>query len=90
MEYTVEWWRWVLLMVLFVGLFGAWWWVNRGKINLQKLMTPPEQNIKILERQWVSHGVSVFLVEVKGERFLLARTQGNVSWQKLESKSKSA
>ncbi|MFZ5806707.1 MAG: flagellar biosynthetic protein FliO [Verrucomicrobiota bacterium] len=89
MEYSVEWWRWVLLIVLFAGLFGAWWWVNRGKINFQKLMTPPEPQIKIIERQWVSHGVAIFLVEVKGERFLLARTQGNVSWQKLESQSKS-
>lgn len=90
METQIEWWRWVLLILLFGGLFGVWLWVNRGRLNWKAMAKPYEPQIKILERNWVTHQLSIFLVDVKGEKFLLARTPGNLSWQKLERDSEEA
>ncbi len=85
METQIEWWRWILLIILFGVLFGVWWWVNRGKLNWKTLVKAPQSQIKVLERLWVSHQLALFLVEVGKEKFLLARTPGSLSWQKLES-----
>ena len=84
----IEWWRWVLMAALFAALFGMWWWVNRDKFSLKKLMEPPVSRIKVVERQWVSHQLTLFLIELDGERFLLARTPGSLSWQKVGEAAK--
>jgi hypothetical protein len=85
MENTIEWWRWFILIAIFGSLLGLWWWVNREKLTWKKLTTPPQYKIKVLERQWVSNHLTLFLVEVDGNRYLLARTNGSLSWQPLDS-----
>lgn len=87
MENPIEWWRWALLILLFGALFGAWLWVNKGKLNWKTLVQPTDPKIKVLEKYWVSGNLSLFLIEVKDEQFLLARTPGSLSWQKLETSS---
>ncbi len=78
-----EWWRLVTLVIIFGVLFALWWWVNRGKVNLQSLLKAREQFIKVEEQRWLSSHLCIVLVQVGEERFLLAHNQHGISWQKL-------
>ncbi len=79
----VEWWRLVTLAIIFGVLFALWWWVNRGKMNLQNLLKTREQSIKVEEQRWLNSHSGIVLVRVDQERFLLAFSQHGVAWQKL-------
>jgi flagellar biogenesis protein FliO len=81
----VEWWRLAFLGLIFIGLFVLWWWVNRGRINFRGLLNPKEPKIKVEDQRWLNSRSSVVLVQVEGERFLLAQSQHGVAWQKLAS-----
>lgn len=80
---TLHWWNWALLILLFGGLFAAWWYVNRGNLSFKKFIQPNTLKIKVLESRWVASQTFVSIVEVDGARFLLARTIGGVAWQPL-------
>jgi flagellar biogenesis protein FliO len=79
----VEWWRLLLLVLLMGALFGFWWWVNRGRLNLQDLIKPKTPEIKVIEQRWLQSRISLLLVEVDGRRYLLATTPHSVAWQPL-------
>lgn len=86
---TIELWRWGVLAVMMGGLLGVWLWANRGKGGTWKrFLTSPRSSIKVCDRRWIGAKTSVALIEVEGERFLLAQTPSAVSWQKMESKKK--
>jgi flagellar biogenesis protein FliO len=82
---SFEWWRLVILTLIFGVLFGLWWWVNRSKVNFQSLLKSREQLIKIEEQRWLNAHSSIALVQVGEERFLLAQNQHGLAWQKLHS-----
>jgi flagellar biogenesis protein FliO len=81
----VEWWRLLFFALIFVGLFILWWWVNRGRISFKNILKPSEPKIKVEDQRWLNSRSSVVLVQVEGERFLLAQSQHGVAWQKLAS-----
>lgn len=77
-------WRLGLLVGVFLILFAIWGWVNRGRVNFDRLLKSRDQTIKIGEQRWLNSHFSVLLVEVGRERFLLAQNQHGLAWQKLE------
>jgi|GEM_PF-5455554 len=79
----IEWWRLLLVALIFGGLFATWLWVKKGDLSLKGLVQPPNLKMKVLERQWLTSQTFIFLIEVEGARFLLARTHGGVAWQPL-------
>jgi hypothetical protein len=74
--------RWIVLGLLFAGLFGLWYWSKRqARINSPpgKAGTTP---LRIAQKRWLDKGTGVCLVEAEGQSFLLAYTaNGGVSWQ---------
>ncbi len=79
----VEWWRLLVLALIFGVLFGVWWWLNRNKLSFQSLLKSREQQIVIEEQRWLNSRLSIVLVQVGDERFLLAQNQHGLAWQKL-------
>jgi hypothetical protein len=77
--------RFILLGLIFAGLFGLWFWSRRqaaGKtLNGQALGA----RFTILQKRWLDKGTGVCLVEAEDKTFLLAYTAGGgVSWQAIE------
>ena len=85
----MEWWRLVVLLIIFGLLLGIWWWVNRGRLNFQNLMRAREQQIQVEEQRWLNAHSCILLVQVGSERFLLAQGQHGVAWQKLAAREDS-
>lgn len=86
MEDSIElWWRILVIIVVLGALAALWLWINRDTLSWEKVVNPPARRIKILERHWLASQVALFLVEVDGQAFLLARTQGGLAWQPLEN-----
>jgi hypothetical protein len=79
--------RWIILGLLFTGLFAAWYWSRRqARLNgtLSKNSTSP---LRVMQKRWIDKGTGVCLVEAEGETYLLAYTaNGGVSWQPLAKK----
>jgi hypothetical protein len=77
--------RWILLGLLFVGLFGLWLWSRRQAAGHGPLGSNPGSSFKVLQKRWVDQRTGVCLVEAEEQTFLLAYTVGGgVSWQVLE------
>ncbi len=85
MEHSLPWWRWLLLLLLFATLVGAWYGLNRDKLNPRNWLAPSTSLIRVLERRWLGSKSYISLVEVNGQRFLLAQTPQGVAWQKIDS-----
>ena len=80
---SLPWWRVAVLGLIFVVLLGIWLWVNRERVNLRGLLQPSTHQIVFHEQRYVNPRTVVCLVEVEGERFLLAQSQGSLAWQPL-------
>ena len=84
-----SWWRIVALLVVLGLLLFVWWKVNRGRfgtnlgLGLDRLLKPAGQRLVLGEQRWLNGRTVVCVVEIDGERFLLAQTQGALAWQPL-------
>jgi flagellar biogenesis protein FliO len=77
--------RWILLGLLFVGLFALWLWSRRQASRQGPLGANGGSSFKVLQKRWVDQRTGVCLVEAEDQTFLLAYTVGGgVSWQPLE------
>ncbi len=77
--------RWTLLVLLFGGLVGVWWWAKRKAAVLGTPTGAPGSSFKVLQKRWVDQRTGVCLVEAEEKIFLLAYTVGGgVSWQPLD------
>ena len=77
--------RWILLVLLFAGLLGTWFWSRRQATRNGPLGSHPGSSFKVLQKRWVDQRTGVCLVEAEDQTFLLAYTVGgSVSWQPLE------
>jgi hypothetical protein len=83
--------RWTLLGILFVGLFGLWFWSRRQAAGKNILGAAIGSSFKILQKKWVDQKTGVCLVEAEDKTFLLAYTVGGgVCWQAVEKKAESS
>ncbi len=83
-----SWWRIAAMLVVLGLLLLVWWKVNRGQVGLGKLgldrfLKPEARRLVLGEQRWLNGRTVVCVVEVGGERFLLAQTQGALAWQPL-------
>ena len=79
--------RYVLLALLFIGLFGLWLW-SRKQAARNGPLNGVESTFKVLQKRWVDQRTGVCLVEAEEQTFLLAYTVGGgVSWQALDKSS---
>src|SRR5271170_3981964 len=77
--------RWILLGLLFAGLFYAWWGSRKQAARNGPLGLHAGSNFKVLQKRWVDQRTGVCLVEAEEKTFLLAYTVGGgVSWQVVE------
>jgi hypothetical protein len=77
--------RWVLLGLLFAGLFYAWWWSRKQAALNSPLGPNPGSSFKVLQKRWIDQRTGVCLVEAEEKTFLLAYTVGGgVSWQAID------
>ncbi len=76
--------RWIILGLLFAGLFGLWLWSRRQAASRGPLGNNAGASFKVLQKRWVDQRTGVCLVEAEHQVFLLAYTVGGgVSWQVL-------
>ncbi len=84
-----SWWRIAALLVVLGLLLFIWWKVNRGRfgtaLGLDRLLKPAGQRLVLGEQRWLNGRTVVCVVEIDGERFLLAQTQGALAWQPLKA-----
>ncbi|SDU24905.1 Flagellar biosynthesis protein, FliO [Verrucomicrobium sp. GAS474] len=88
----LAWWRLAALIVLFAVLLGIWFYLNRSRFNLRSLGSLGStvgggRKIEVKEQRWLTSRTSVALVEVDGQRFLLAHGPDTASWQPLQPSS---
>jgi hypothetical protein len=77
--------RWILLGLLFAGLFGLWLWSRRQASRHGPAGSSLGASFKVLQKRWVDQRTGVCLVEAEDQVFLLAYTVGGgVSWQPLD------
>ena len=77
--------RWILLVLVFAGLFGLWLWSRRQAARRGPAVSGPGASFKVLQKRWVDQRTGVCLVEAEDQVFLLAYTVGGgVSWQALD------
>lgn len=77
--------RWALLILLFAGLFGVWFWSRRQAMGQGGPGGTSGSALKIIQKRWIDQRTGVALVEAEDKTFLLAYTVGGgVSWQPLE------
>lgn len=77
--------RLLLAVGILLGLGGVWFWVNRGKWELSKILKRSESRLALKENRWINQKTGVGLLEVDGERFMLAYTVGGgLAWQRLD------
>jgi hypothetical protein len=84
MPETLEWWRWVSLLVILGGLFGLWYYLNRSNLKLKNLLQKKESRITIVERAWVDNRTTVSIINVDGVEYIFAQNPSGLVWQKLE------
>lgn len=87
---TLEWWRWLVLALFFVGLGFVWWWTKRGELKLLIAGKKVEPRLKIVERRYLGPKSYILLVEVDGQSFLLSQTAAATAWQCLEKEASQA
>jgi hypothetical protein len=79
--------RWIILGLLFAGLFGLWYWSKRQARLNGPLGRNPGSSFRVTQKRWVDKGTGVCLVEVDDQTYLLAYTaNGGVSWQPVPKK----
>jgi hypothetical protein len=79
--------RYVILGVLFVGLFALWLWSRQQAAKRHPLGKDLGASFRIVQKRWLDRGTGVCLVEAEDRTFLLAYTTGGgVSWQEVEPK----
>jgi len=77
--------RWIILGLLFVGLFGLWLWSRRQAARHAAPGSGLGASFKVLQKRWVDQRTGICLVEAEEKTFLLAYTVGGgVSWQAVE------
>jgi hypothetical protein len=82
---SIAWWRWAVLLVLFAGLFGVWFWARHkagGPLLFGGLAKGPPR-VRLVERRYVDARTWVALVEADGRSFLLAQGPAGGAWQPL-------
>ena len=74
--------RYVLLGLIFAGLFGLWLW-SRRQAALRGPQGPTLASpFRIVQKRWLDQRTGVCLVEAEEQTFLLAYTVGGgMSWQ---------
>jgi hypothetical protein len=82
MQTNLEWWRVVLILVLLGGLVAAWLWLNRSRLSWNKLVKPLPQRIKLLDRNWLNSKTVIYLLEIDGQKYLLASSGGAITFQR--------
>lgn len=76
--------RWIILGLIFAGLFAAWYWSWRQKRQDQGTGNAGS-TFKVLKKRWVDQRTGVCLIEAEEQTFLLAYTVGGgVSWQPVD------
>jgi hypothetical protein len=79
--------RWVILVLLFAGLLGAWIWSKRQARLAGSAAKAGGSNFKVVQKRWLDKSTGVCMVESEGQTFLLAYTVGGgVSWQPIVKK----
>ena len=79
--------RWIILGLLFAGLFALWFWSQRQARANGPRGKNGGNSLRVTQKRWIDKGTGVCLVEAEGQTFLLAYTaSGGVSWQPLEKK----
>lgn len=74
--------RWIVLVLLFAGLFGLWFWSKRQARQNNPRGKNPNAGFKVTQKRWLDQRTGVCLVEAEGQSYLLAYTVGGgVSWQ---------
>jgi hypothetical protein len=80
--------RYVILGVLFAGLFGLWLWSRKQAALRNPLGKDLGASFRIKQKKWLDKGTGVCLIEAEEKTFLLAYTAGGgVSWQEVEPKA---
>ena len=83
--------RWVILGLLFAGLFGLWLWSRRQATGKGLLGNTLGASFRILQKKWVDQKTGICLIEAEEKTFLLAYTVGGgVSWQVVEKAPENA
>jgi len=83
----LAWWRLALLLVLFAGLIGLWAYLNRSRFSLRALAggaNAPGRKIEVRDQRWLTSRTAIALVEVDGQKFLLAYGPDTATWQPLQ------
>ena len=79
--------RYVILGILFVGLFAMWLWARKQAAQRKVLGKDPSASFRVTQKRWLDKGTAICLVEAEEKTFLLAYTVGGgVSWQAVEPK----
>ena len=79
--------RYVILVLLFAGLFAVWLWSRKQAAERKALGKELGVSFRILQKRWLDKGTGVCLIESEEKTFLLAYTAGGgVSWQPVEPK----
>jgi len=77
--------RYVLLAILFAGMFGLWLWSRRKAAQRGLLGKDLGAQFKITQKRWLDQKTGICLVESEEKTFLLAYTVGGgVSWQPVD------
>ena len=77
--------RWIILGLLFAGLFGLWLWSRRQAAGKRMIGQNLGAKFTVLQKRWIDQRTGICLVEAEEKTFLLAYTVGGgVSWQAVE------
>jgi hypothetical protein len=77
--------RWVILFLLFAGLFALWVYAKRQAGLRQGPTGTTTGGFKVLQKRWIDQRTGVCLIEANDKSYLLAYTVGgSVSWQPLD------
>ncbi|HEX4140524.1 MAG TPA: hypothetical protein VHY09_09270 [Candidatus Methylacidiphilales bacterium] len=80
--------RYVILGLLFAGLFAVWLWSRKQAAERKALGKELGASFRILQKRWLDKGTGVCLIEAEERTFLLAYTAGGgVSWQEVAPKA---
>jgi hypothetical protein len=80
--------RYVILGLLFAGLFAVWLWSRRQAAKRNPLGKDLGASFRVVQKRWLDKGTGVCLIEAEEKTFLLAYTVGGgVSWQEVEPKA---
>jgi len=77
--------RWIILFLLFAGLFAFWVYAKRQAAIRQGPAGATTGGFKVVQKRWIDQRTGVALIEANDKTYLLAYTVGGgVSWQPLD------